>query len=142
VKLRDEEIPLLTFDWNEEKVEPEKTKKQFMNTIQNTVNLIGRTGVTPTVKTFENGVKLAKFSLATNETVIEPNGKSIKTQWHHVIAWGIKAELVEKFVKKGQLVAVDGRLINRVFTDPSGSSKKVTEIQVNDILLINPQKTE
>ena len=113
-----------------------------MNTIQNTVNLIGRTGVTPTVKTFENGVKLAKFSLATNETVIEPNGKSIKTQWHHVIAWGIKAELVEKFVKKGQLVAVDGRLINRVFTYPSGSSKKVTEIQVNDILLINPQKTE
>ena len=113
-----------------------------MNTIQNTVNLIGRTGITPVVKTFENGVKLAKFSLATNETVIEPNGKSVKTQWHHVIAWGVKADLVEKFVKKGQLVAVDGRLINRVFKDPSGTNKKVTEIQVNDILLISPKKEE
>lgn len=111
-----------------------------MNTIQNTVNLIGRTGITPVVKTFGNGVKLAKFSLATNETVIEPNGKSVKTQWHHVIAWGVKADLVEKFVKKGQLVAVDGRLINRVFKDPSGANKKVTEIQVNDILLISPKK--
>jgi len=111
-----------------------------MNTIQNTVNLIGRSGVTPIIKTFHNGVKLAKFSLATNETVIEPNGKSIKTQWHHVIAWGIKADLVEKFVAKGQLVAIDGRLINRVFTDSTGTSKRVTEIQVNDILLINPKK--
>lgn len=113
-----------------------------MNAMQNTVNLIGRTGVNPTVKTFENGMKLAKFSLATNEMVIEPNGKSVKTQWHHVIAWGVQAELVEKYVKKGQLVAVDGRLVNRVFTDPgSGSSKKVTEIQVNDIMLITPRNT-
>jgi len=111
-----------------------------MNTIQNTVNLIGRTGITPVIKTFQNGVKLAKFSLATNETVIEPNGKSVKTQWHHVIAWGTKADLVEKYVSKGQLVAVDGRLINRVFTDTTGNNKKVTEIQVNDIILITPKK--
>ncbi|MBK7130527.1 MAG: single-stranded DNA-binding protein [Crocinitomicaceae bacterium] len=112
-----------------------------MNTLQNTVNLIGRTGITPVIKTFDNGVKLAKFSLATNETVIEPSGKSVKTQWHHVIAWGVKAELVEKFVKKGQLLAVDGKLVNRIFRDNTGSNKRVTEIQVNDILLINPQKS-
>lgn len=111
-----------------------------MNTIQNTVNLIGRAGIAPSVKTFNNGVKQAKFSLATNETVIEPNGKSVKTQWHHVIAWGLQADLVEKFVTKGQLVAVDGRLVNRVFTDTSGISKRVTEIQVNEIVLITPKK--
>jgi single-strand DNA-binding protein len=111
-----------------------------MNTIQNTINLIGRAGITPSIKTFENGSKLAKFSLATNEMVIEPNGKSVKTQWHHIIAWGSQAELVQKYVTKGQLVAVDGRLVNRVFTDPSGVSKKVTEIQVNDIMLITPKK--
>ena len=111
-----------------------------MNTIQNTVNLIGRAGIAPSIKTFENGMKLAKFSLATNETVMEPNGKSIKTQWHHVIAWGLQADLVEKFVTKGQLVAVDGRLVNRVFTDTMGNSKRVTEIQVNDIMLITPKK--
>ncbi|MCG8577991.1 MAG: single-stranded DNA-binding protein [Flavobacteriales bacterium] len=111
-----------------------------MNKLQNGVNLIGRTGINPIIRTFENGVKLAKFSLATNETVLEVNGKSQKTQWHQIVAWGKKAELIEKFVRKGQMVAVDGKLINRVFRDNNGSNKKITEIQVKEILLINPKK--
>ena len=110
-----------------------------MNKLQNAVNLIGRTGIDPVIRTFENGVKLAKFSLATNETIIEVNGKKIQTQWHNIIALGKKAELVEKFVKKGQLMAVDGKLINRSFLDASGNQKKLTEIQVNEILLISPK---
>lgn len=61
-----------------------------MNKLQNAVNLIGRTGVNPIVRTFENGMKLAKFSLATNETVKEVNGSKTLTQWHHIIAWGKK----------------------------------------------------
>ncbi len=111
-----------------------------MNKLKNAVNVIGRTGIDPIIRTFENGVKLAKFSLATSETVIEIDGKSNKTQWHHIVAWGKKAELIERFVKRGQMIAVDGRLINRVYTDNSGKNKKVTEIQVNEILLINPSK--
>lgn len=111
-----------------------------MNKLQNAVNLIGRTGINPTVRTFENGVKLAKFSLATNETVREVNGKKTLTQWHRIIAWGRKAELIEKYVKKGQLIAVDGKLVNRVYTDNSGGNHRLTEIQVNEILLINPRK--
>ncbi|MBN4077572.1 single-stranded DNA-binding protein [bacterium AH-315-C20] len=111
-----------------------------MNNLQNAVNLIGRTGIDPVIRTFENGVKLAKFSIATNETIIEANGKSQKTQWHQIVAWGKKAEMIEKFVKKGQLLAVDGKLINRIFKDASGNNKKITEIQVNEILLINPKK--
>ena len=111
-----------------------------MNKLQNTVNLIGRSGIDPVVRTFENGVKMAKFSLATNETITEVNGKKVQTQWHNVVAWGKKAELIEKFVKKGQLMAVDGKLINRNFFDASGNQKKLTEIQVNEILLINPAK--
>lgn len=111
-----------------------------MNKLQNAVNLIGRTGITPNIRTFENGMKLAKFSLAINETVSEINGKKKKTQWHQIIAWGKKAELIEKFVKKGQLLAVDGKLVNRVYQDTGGTSRRVTEIQVNEILLINPKK--
>ena len=84
-----------------------------MNKIQNAVNLIGRAGIAPVVRTFENGMKLAKFSLATHETISEVNGKKQLTQWHNVIAWGKKAELIEKFVKKGQMLAVDGKLVNR-----------------------------
>jgi single-strand DNA-binding protein len=114
-------------------------KTNTMNKIQNTVNLIGRTGIDPVMRTFENGVKLAKFSLATNETITEVNGKKVQTQWHNVVAWGKKAELVEKYVKKGQLLAVDGKLINRVYHDALGNNRKLTEIQVNEVLLITPK---
>lgn len=62
------------------------------------------------------------------------------TQWHQIIAWGKKAELIEKFVKKGQLLAVDGKLVNRIYQDNGGGNRRVTEIQVNEILLINPKK--
>ncbi len=111
-----------------------------MNKLQNTINLIGRAGITPVIRTFENGVKLAKFSLATNEIVTEVNGKKNETQWHNIVAWGKKAELIEKFVKKGQLMAVDGKLVNRSFMANDGSRRKMTEIQVNEILLINTNK--
>ncbi|MGB1103490.1 MAG: single-stranded DNA-binding protein [Crocinitomicaceae bacterium] len=111
-----------------------------MNKIQNAVNLIGRAGIAPVIRTFENGMKLAKFSLGTNETISEVNGKKQLTQWHNIVAWGKKAELIERFVKKGQLVAVDGKLVNRSWTDASGNTKRITEVQVNEILLINPQK--
>ncbi|MFD1550654.1 single-stranded DNA-binding protein [Putridiphycobacter roseus] len=110
-----------------------------MNTVHNSVNLIGRTGINPVIRTFTNGVKLAKFSLATNETIFDPNGKTIKTQWHNLVAWGKKAELIEKYVKKGQMIAVEGKLINKVLTDLNGKKSKLTQIQVDEILLINQQ---
>ena len=99
-----------------------------MNTIHNSVNLIGRTGITPVIRTFTNGVKLAKFSMATNETIFDPNGKTIKTQWHNLVAWGKKAELIEKYV------------INKILTDLNGKKSKLTQIQVDEILLINHQR--
>jgi len=111
-----------------------------MNSLQNTVNLIGRTGINPVIRVFTNGVKLAKFSLATNETIYDPNGKSIKTQWHNIVAWGKKAELIEKYVKKGQMIAVEGKLINKVLQDLNGKKTKITQIQVEEILLINQQQ--
>jgi single-strand DNA-binding protein len=111
-----------------------------MNSLQNTVNLIGRTGINPVIRVFTNGVKLAKFSLATNETIYDPNGKSIKTQWHNVVAWGKKADLIEKYVKKGQMIAVEGKLINKVLQDLNGKKTKITQIQVDEILLINQQQ--
>jgi len=111
-----------------------------MNSLQNTVNLIGRAGINPVIRVFTNGVKLAKFSLATNETIYDPNGKSIKTQWHNIVAWGKKADLIEKYVKKGQMIAVEGKLINKVLQDLNGKKTKITQIQVDEILLINQQQ--
>ena len=111
-----------------------------MNTLHNSVNLIGRTGINPIIRTFTNGVKLAKFSMATNETIFDPNGKMIQTQWHNIVAWGKKAELIEKYVRKGQLIAVEGKLINKMLTDLNGKKTKLTQIQVDEILLINQQE--
>jgi single-strand DNA-binding protein len=111
---------------------------QMKQNLKNTINIIGRSGIDPVIRTFENGLKLAKFSLATSEMITEVNGKKVQTQWHNIVAWGKKAELVEKFIKKGQLMAVDGKLINRNFFDVNGDKKQMTEIQVIEILLINP----
>ncbi len=109
--------------------------------MKNTVNLIGRSGIDPVIKTFENGTKLARFSLETSETIIEAGGKKVQTQWHNIVAWGRKAELVEKFIKKDQIMAIDGKLINRSYFDTNGDQKKITEIQAHEILLINAEKS-
>ena len=62
------------------------------------------------------------------------------TQWHNIVAWGKKAELIEKYVKKGQLLAIEGKLINKVMTDLNGKKSKLTQVQVEDVLLINEQQ--
>ncbi|WP_066758390.1 single-stranded DNA-binding protein [Crocinitomix algicola] len=111
-----------------------------MNKLKNTVQLIGRTGIEPIVRTFENGTKLAKFSLATNETIRDVNGKKTLTQWHQIVAWGRTAELIEKYLHKGQMVAVDGKLVNRAYKDNGGGNHRRTEVQVHDIMMINKQK--
>lgn len=111
-----------------------------MNSLQNGVNLIGRTGVTPIIRSFENGMKLAIFSIAINDFIYEVNGKRKETQWHAIVAWGKQADLCERFVKKGQMVAIKGKLVNRLYKDLGGMNRRVTEVQVRDIILINPQK--
>ena len=69
-------------------------------------------------------------------------GKSIKTQWHNIVAWGKKAELIEKYVKKGQMLAIEGKLINKVLTDLNGKKSKLTQIQVEEVLLIKQQRQQ
>lgn len=113
-----------------------------MNKIKNSVTLVGRIGVDPISKTFENGVKQTKFPLATNETIIGPNGRITKTQWHNIVTWGNKADLVMKYVKKGQLMCIDGKIVYRTWTDESGVSRKITEVHANEVLLINPEKSK
>ena len=64
-------------------------------------------------------------------------GEKVKeTQWHNLIAWGKVAEIAEKYLNKGSEVAIEGKLINRNYTDKEGNKKYVTEIQVNELLLL------
>ncbi len=108
-----------------------------MYALKNSVQIIGHIGNSPEVRHTDGGKKLAKFSLATNDTYHNSNGDKIKeTQWHQLIAWGKLADVAEKYLTKGSEVAIEGRLINRSYTDKEGNKKFVTEIQINELLLL------
>lgn len=108
-----------------------------MKNLRNSVQLIGRLGANPEVKVFENGNKIAKLSLATSETYKDIHGKkTTKTQWHQVIAWGKTAEIAEQYTTKGNEIAVEGKLSYRNYTDKEGIERYVTEITVNELLLL------
>lgn len=111
-----------------------------MNALRNKVQLIGNLGKDPEVKTINTGKKLAKFSMATNETYKNANGERItETQWHNLVAWGKTAEIAEKYLAKGSEVAIEGKLLNRNYTDKDGNKRYITEIQINDLLILGPR---
>lgn len=108
-----------------------------MSTLRNSVLLIGNIGQDPDVKELTGGKKVAKFSIATSETYTNEQGERItETQWHTVIAWGKQAEFIEKHVKKGNEVAIEGKLISRSYTDKETIKRYVTEIVCNEILML------
>ncbi|HMT29557.1 MAG TPA: single-stranded DNA-binding protein [Bacteroidia bacterium] len=111
-----------------------------MNALKNKVTLIGNLGMDPEVKDTEGGHKLAKMSLATNETFKNKGEKVTETMWHNLIAWGKMAEFMGKYLQKGSEVVIEGKLINRNYTDKSGVKKYITEVQVNDFLKVGPKK--
>ena len=109
-----------------------------MYLLKNKVQLIGRLGNDPEIKTTESGKKLVRFSLATNDNYKNAKGEKItETQWHKLIAWGKVADIAEKFLVKGTEVVVEGKLINHSYEDKEGTKKYISEIQVNELLLLN-----
>ena len=111
-----------------------------MSTMRNSVMLIGRPGAEPETKTFNNS-KMARFRIAVNERRRNANNEWVdNTQWFPVVAWGTTADRVEKQVKKGQMVAIDGSLRNNEWTDDKGQRHTVTEIWIHDIFPIEKSK--
>ncbi len=108
-----------------------------MNALRNKVQLIGNVGNTPEILTFESGKKMARFSIATNETYKNNKGEKVTdTQWHNVVAWGKTAELIENYVPKGKEIGLEGRLTSRSYDDKEGIKKYVTEVICNEVLLL------
>ncbi len=109
-----------------------------MNALRNKVQLIGRVGQDPEILNLETGRKLAKFSIATNENYTNTKGEKVEhTDWHHVVAWGKTAGIIEQFVNKGKEVAVEGKLTNRSWEDKEGQKRYTTEIVCNELLLLS-----
>lgn len=114
-----------------------------MNNLRNSVRLIGNLGTNPEVKVFEKGSKVARLTLATNESYKDNEGKLVKeTSWHTLVAWNAKAEFVEKYFAKGNEVAVEGRLTTRNYTDKAGIKHYLTEIVINDIMSFGKKNSD
>jgi len=108
-----------------------------MSTLRNKVQLIGNLGNDPEIITLESGQKLAKFSLATNESYKDSDGqKQTKTDWHNLIAWGKTADIVEKYITKGKEIVIEGKLTNRSYETKEGEKRYVTEVVVSEILML------
>ncbi len=103
----------------------------------NYVNLIGKISSEPKVFNLENGRKIANFSIKTEETFLDKDGNvQKKSQWHRVYAWGRWVAVLEEFGTKGINLAVEGRLVSRFYKDTKGKNRCVSEVEVNDLILL------
>jgi len=95
----------------------------------NKVIIVGNLGQDPEVRSLESGAKVAKFSVATNENYQDKSGEWQKiTEWHNVVAWRGLAERAERYIKKGHMVYVEGKLTTRKWQDQNGNDRYTTEI--------------
>jgi single-strand DNA-binding protein len=106
-----------------------------MTTVRNHITLIGNMGAKAQITKFENGKRIARFSLATDNMYRGNNGVFRRDiEWHRLFAWGNLAEFIEKYGDKGKKVAVHGRLVNRTFLNQQGVKKNITEVEIRQII--------
>ena len=91
--------------------------------------LVGNLGKDPEIRVIESGRKVAQFSLATTESYKDKNGERVdQTEWHNVVFWGPIADVIEKYLKKGSQVYIEGKIRTRSYDDKEGVKKYITEI--------------
>ncbi|GIV37471.1 MAG: single-stranded DNA-binding protein [Cyclobacteriaceae bacterium] len=111
-----------------------------MKSLRNSVQLIGRLGKDPEVKVFGEK-RRASFPIATTEVYKNQKGEKVQdTQWHNVVIWGRLAGIAEKYLRKGAEVAVEGRLIHRMYETSGGEKRYITEISVNDLVMLGSKQ--
>ncbi len=109
-----------------------------MNNLRNSVQLIGNLGGNPEIKQMQDGKKLAKVSIATKDIYNNGNGeKVVQTSWHNIVAWGKVAENMEVFLRKGNEVAMKGKLQHRTYTDKDGVKRSITEVLVKEFMVLS-----
>lgn len=110
--------------------------------LRNKVTLIGRTGKAVEIINLENGI-LAKVSLATSDFFTNSKGDRVEeTQWHNLVAYGKTADIMQKYVEKGQEIAVEGKIVYRSYEGNDGQKRYITEIRVEEVLLLGKSKSE
>jgi len=105
--------------------------------MKNQVRLIGNLGTDPEIKEVGTNRKLAKLSLATNESYRNDKGEWVtETQWHNLVGWGRMVTVSEKYLKKGSEIAVEGKLNNRSYVDKEGHKRYFCEIVISDMVVL------
>ena len=106
----------------------------------NKVILVGNVGKDPEVRHLEGGISVARFPLATNETYTDKSGQKVtQTEWHNIVVWRGQADVVEKYVKSGKLLYVEGKLRTNVYDDKeTGAKKYFTEVQCSTFRFLGP----
>lgn len=108
----------------------------------NKVILIGNLGKDPEIQFLEGNIAVAKFSLATTENFKDRSGKHLsQTEWHTIVLWRGLAELAQKYLHKGSLVYIEGRLKTRSWEDKEHNKKFATEI-IGDNLIMMDKRSE
>lgn len=105
----------------------------------NKVILVGHVGKDPEVRYLDNNLAMARFSIATTEKGFTTKSGQVipeKTEWHSVVVWRKLAEVVEKYVKKGSQLYIEGKLRNRSYDDKDGVKRYVSEIQVDVLQML------
>jgi len=103
----------------------------------NKILLIGNLGRDPELKVTPSGQTLARFSVATTEVWKDLQGEmQTRTEWHNIVVWGQQAEIVEKYLRKGKQVLIEGRIQYREYTDQVGVKKTACEIRCDNLLML------
>jgi single-strand DNA-binding protein len=103
----------------------------------NKAMLIGNTGSDPEIRTIPSGARVAQFSVATSRRWNDKSGQpQEKTEWHRIVAWEKLVDIVEKYVKKGDRIYVEGEIEYRQYQDKDGVTKYATEIRAREIVLL------
>jgi|SRR6185312_2822503 len=107
----------------------------------NKVILVGHLGKDPDVRYLDGGVSVASFPLATSETFNKEGRKVEQTEWHNIVMWRGLADVATKYLQKGKLVYIEGKLRTRTFDDKEGNKKYTTEIIAENFTLLG-RKTD
>src|SRR5690606_19570919 len=102
----------------------------------NKVILVGHLGKDPEVRHLEGGVTVASFPLATSETYNKDGRKIEQTEWHNIVMWRSLADIASKYLVKGKLVYIEGKLRTRSFEDKEGHKKYTTEIVADSFTML------
>jgi single-strand DNA-binding protein len=109
----------------------------------NKVILVGNLGKDPEVRHLEGGAVVAKFPLATSETYKTKDGqRAEQTEWHNIVMWRGLAESAEKFLRKGSLVYIEGKIRTRSWDDKDGNKRYATEIIADTMTMLGARRNE